>query len=317
MLRYVQYAMVGAGLASCAPHYARLGPLDPSDAWAPGAVHHIDVRGVDVAYIDEGPRGGTPIVLVHGLSSWMGFWEYQVADLSRDHRVLALDLPGYGASGHPDAPYSPPWYADLIDAWLDQLGVDRAVVVGHSMGGQISITLALNHPERVDRLVLSAPAGIETFKPGAARWMKTWWHEERALEATPDELRGTFYNAVFNRRDPGVERLLEERVRMGMHPSFEGTAVAVSRSIAGMVNHPVHDRLGELRQPTLLVFGTDDKMIPNPVFTGGATRAVAEEGRRLIPNCNLVMLRGAGHTVHHDDPAGFNAAVRAFLSEKR
>ena len=103
---------------------------------------------------------------------------------------------------------------------------------------------------------------------------------------------------------------------MGMHPSFRSTAVAVSRSIAGMVNHPVHDRLPEIRQPTLLIFGTDDKMIPNPIFTGGATRAVAEEGHRLIAGSKLVLLRGAGHTVHHDDPAGFNAAVRSFLAEK-
>lgn len=315
MLRYVQYAMLGMGLAQPGSLGA-LPPMAPDEVWAPGAVHHRLVYGVDVAYIDEGPKDAPTVVLIHGLSSWMGFWEYQVADLAKDHRVLALDLPGFGASGRPDAPFTPPWFAGIVDGWLGALGVDHAVIVGHSMGGQVAMTLALEHPARVSGLVLSAPAGIEVFKPGAARWMKTWWHEERALEATPDELRGTFYNAVFNRRDAGVDRLLEERVRTGKDPSFRGTAVAVSRAIAGMVNHPVHDRLGEISQPVLLVFGTDDHMIPNPVFTGGATRAIAEEGHRLLKGSQLVMLHGAGHTVHHDDPEGFNLAVRSFLGGK-
>jgi pimeloyl-ACP methyl ester carboxylesterase len=316
MLRYVQYAMLGMGLGANHGNLANAPAMAPEELWTPGELRHMQVNGIDIAYIDEGPRDAPPLVLVHGLSSWIGFWEYQVAEFAKDHRVLALDLPGFGASGRPDAPYSPPWYADLVDDWLAALRVEKATVVGHSMGGQIAITLALEHPARVERLVLAAPAGIETFKPGAARWMKNWWHEERALEATPDELRGTFYNAVFNRRDPGVDRLLEERVRLGRHPSFRGTAVAVSRCIAGMVNHPVHDRLTEIGQPALIVFGTDDRMIPNPVFNGGATKTVAEEAHRLIRGSSLVMLRGAGHTVHHDDADGFNRAVRTFLGEK-
>jgi pimeloyl-ACP methyl ester carboxylesterase len=316
MLRYVQYALLGTGVAACAPKFAAMAPMSPDQAWAPGTVRHATVRGVDVAYIDEGPRGGTPIVFVHGLSSWMGFWEHQVGELSRDRRVMALDLPGFGASGRPDAPYSPPWYADVVLGWLDGLGVDRFVLVGHSMGGQVAITVALRSPDRVERLVLSAPAGIETFRPGATRWMKDWWTETRALEASEDELRATFYGAVFNRKDEGTERLLEERVRMAGDPSFRGTAVAVSRSIRGMLDHPVHDRLGELSMPTLVVYGTDDKMIPNPVFTGGSTRSIAEEAQRSIPDATMVLLKGAGHTVHHDDPEGFNRAVRGFLGER-
>ena len=178
------------------------------------------------------------------------------------------------------------------------------------------MTLALEHPERVEQLVLAAPAGIETFDRGAAKWMKTYWHEERATHARETELRTTFSTLVFNRMDEGVERLLEERVRMADTAAFRGTSVAVSRSVGGMLDHPVVDRLGSLSMPTLLVFGTDDRMIPNAVFTGGRTRAIAERGKALIPDCTLVLLPGAGHTVHHDDPDGFNAAVRSFLAQQ-
>ncbi len=266
----------------CVPRYSSLPALQPDGLWAPLPLQHVDVAGVDIAYVDSDSTAGddkTPLVFIHGLSSYLGFWEYQLPELSRDRRVLALDLPGFGASGRPDAPYTPPWYGDVVVDWMDAIGLDRAVLVGHSMGGQIALTVALEHPERVEALVLAAPAGFETFKPGAARWMKDWWTEGRATEASEAELRATFETLVFNRKDAGTERLLEERVRMSGTPAFRGTSVAVSRAVAGMLDFPVADRLSEIGVPTLIVYGTDDRMIPNPVFTGGRTRGIAE-GRR-------------------------------------
>lgn len=302
-------------LAGCAVRYSHLPPLEPAELWAPLPVQHVDVGGLDIAYVDSG-GDGTPVVFIHGLSSWMGFWEYQIPVFAEKHRVLALDLPGYGASGRPDAPYTPPWYADVIDEWLGGLGIPEATLVGHSMGGQIAMTLALRHPNRVERLILSAPAGFERFSPGAARWMKDFWTETRALETREEEMRVTFSTMVFNKMDAGTERLLEERVRMQHTDAFAATSVAVSRSIAGMVDHPVLDQLDQLDVPTLIVFGTDDHMIPNPVFNGGSTRAIAETGRDAIRNSQLVLIPGAGHTVHHDEPDAFNAAVADFLRKK-
>lgn len=313
-------------LAGCAPRYAHLPAIEPAELWTPGAVHHavVDteaVAGVRVAYVDSAAAGvvprdpdATPLVFVHGLSSSMGFWEYQVPHFQEQRRVLAVDLPGYGASSRPDAPCTPPWYAEVLAAWMDEVGLERVIIVGHSMGGQIALTFALQHPERLDGLVLSAPAGFERFGPGAADWMKRYWHEGRALEAREEELRATFTQLVFNRTDEGVERMLRERVQLGRSEAFQGTSVAVSRSIAGMVDHPVLDRLGEIRTPTLIIYGSQDRMIPNPVFTGGRTRTVAERGHRAIAGSQLVMLKGAGHTVHHDDPDGFNQAVDWFLA---
>lgn len=312
-------AMMGLLTAmACAPKYSVMPAIQPDDLYTPLPVQHMDVAIgdalVDVAFVDSDPASSdVPIVFIHGLSSYMGFWEHQLPHFARSRRVLALDLPGYGASGRPDAPYTPPWYADVVASWLDALSIDRAVIVGHSMGGQIAITFALTHPEQVDRLVLAAPAGLERFSRGAADWMKDYWHEGRALHATEAELRATFTSVVFNRPDEGVERLLEERVRMRSTPAFRGTSVAVSRSIAGMLDHPVADRLSGIAAPTLIVFGTDDRMIPNPVFNGGATRSVAQRGAAAIPGAELAMLPGAGHTVHHDAPDEFNRLVADFL----
>ncbi|MBM4368869.1 MAG: alpha/beta hydrolase, partial [Deltaproteobacteria bacterium] len=206
-----------------------------------------------------------------------------------------------------------PWYADVVSHWMFAVGVERATVVGHSMGGQVAMELALRHPERVERLALSAPAGFEDFAPGAASFMKSFWTESRAMESSEEQVRANFVGMVFNEVDEGVERLIQERVRLGLNPRFAGTSVAVSRSIAGMVDHPVGDRARGIAVPTLIVYGSDDRMIPNPVFTGGRTRAVAERAHQLVPHSRLVVIEGAGHTVHHDAPRAFNAALEEFL----
>jgi len=299
--------------ASCAPRYHDLEPLEPRQLWSPLPVQHVEVNGVDIAYVDSG-GDKPPLVMVHGLSSYLSFWEYQIPYYAQRYRVIALDLPGYGQSGRPDAPYTPPWYAEVVADWMAAIGVERAPIMAHSMGGQISLHMALSHPERVGALLLAGPAGFERFTPGEADFIKSYWTESQALHATEQELRATFTTVVFNRPADGVERLLQERVRMGKTTAFRGTSVAVSRSIAGMLDHPVLDRLGEITVPTLIVYGSDDRMIPNPVFHGGRTRAVAEVGRQGIDGAELVMLPGAGHTVHHDDPDGFHRAVDTFLA---
>lgn len=300
-------------LSAFASKYHTLPPLAPEDLQSPMERKYIDVQGVKIAYVDSG-SDKPPLVFIHGLSSYTGFWSKQLDEFTDTHRVLALDLPGYGASARPDAPCTPPWYSEVVFDWLDALEIDTASLVGHSMGGQIAITMTLDHPERVETLTLSAPAGFETFDGGSARWMKTWWHEGRATHSGEREVRNAFTTAVFNRTDEGVEKLIEERVRLGKHPAFEGTSVAVSRSIAGMFDHPVAHRLGEVRVPTLIVFGTQDRMIPNPIFNGGRTKQIAEQGHRAIPHSQLVLIPGAGHTVHHDAPDDFNAALKSFLT---
>lgn len=304
-------------LAGCGPKYAHLGPLEPEQLWSPLPVQHVDVGGVDVAYVDSGGTGPV-LVMVHGLSSYLSYWEYQIPHYQElGYRVVALDLPGYGQSARPDAPCTPPWYADVVVGFLDAKGFDKVALMAHSMGGQISLTLALAHPERVAGLVLAAPAGIERFTRGEAQFLSNFWTEDRALHTSEEELRYTFTKVVFNRPDEGVERLLQERVRMQSTPAFQGTSVAVSRSVAGMVNHPVVDHLGSLAVPTLVVYGTDDRMIPNPILHGGRTEEIARQAERAIPGVKVVRVPGAGHTVHHDAPDAFHAAADPFLAALR
>ena len=84
-----------------------------------------------------------------------------------------------------------------------------------------------------------------------------------------------------------------------------------------MIDHPVFERLGEIKHQTLVIYGTEDRMIPNPIFTSGRTRAIAERGVSAMTNARLIMLAGAGHTVYHDAPEPFNKAVHSFLGDDR
>lgn len=307
--------------AAAGPQYGHLPPLAPGDLWSPlpRRTVRVDVGGIPltVAYVDsgapEGDPGNPPIVLVHGLSSWTAFWEHQIPAFARTRRVLALDLAGHGASDRPDAPYTMAWHADVVFAWLDALGVDRAVWCGHSMGGQIALTAALAAPERVASLVLAAPAGIERFDAAEAEWLTRFYSEDRTYDTAEDELATSFRTLVFNRVDDGVERFLRERVQMRGTPGLRGLSRAVSRSIAGMLRGPVYERLPELVPPALVVFGTDDRLIPNPVFHPGPTEAIARLAHQRIGRCEQAMIHGAGHTVHHDAPELFNRVVARFL----
>ncbi|MEQ1505536.1 MAG: alpha/beta hydrolase [Myxococcota bacterium] len=305
--------MIALWLWGCVPHYADLPPLGTSELATRWPMRQVEVDGVRIAYVDSG--GDLPVLLfVHGLSSSLSFWDLQLDAFRDRYRVIALDLPGFGASDRPDAPYTPPWYADTVVSFLDALGIDRVTWVGHSMGGQIGLHAALRHGDRLDALVLAAPAGFERFTPGEARWMKTYWTDGRSLEADEPAIRANFTALVFNRHDALVEQWIAERVRLRDTDAFRGTSVAVARCVAGMLDHPVLDRLGEVATRTLIVYGTRDHLIPNPIFHGGRTRTIAEAGRDRLPNAELVLIPGAGHGVQHDAPDAFDAAVTAFLT---
>lgn len=306
-------AILALGLSACVPTYHHLPAIQPTELYAPVPYQWTTVDDMTLAFQDTGGDG--PVILwVHGLSSYASFWEYQIQAFP-DHRSIALDLPGYGASDRPDAPYTMEWFAEVVLSFMDTLDLDQVILAGHSMGGQIALTAALEHPGRFDALVLSAPAGFESFSRGHRDWLSDYWTETRAMDATEPHIRTHFSRLTFAVTDDGVERLIEERVRMRSTDAFAGTSVAVARSISGMLNGPVRDRLGEIETPTLVVFGTHDALIPNPVFNGGRTRTIAQFGADALPNSDLVMVKRAGHTVHHDDADAFNTAVTEFLGQ--
>jgi pimeloyl-ACP methyl ester carboxylesterase len=280
----------------------------------PMPVSHVVVDGVQVAFSDVGV-GEPALLLIHGLGSYMPVWQRNVDALAERHRVVAIDLPGYGKSSKANYAYSMAFYARVVDGVIGALGLKRVVLVGHSMGGQIAMTHALRYPGKAEALVLVAPAGFERFGPGEGQWLAEAVDKEYVAR-TPAE--AVYANVAVNfwAMPKEARFMVDDRLKVIGGPDFDAYAYAVSRSVYAMVHEPVLERLGDIRVPALVVFGSDDGLIPNPVLHGGNTREVAEGGTRRLPRGRLVMIPRAGHMVQFERPVEFDAAVLDFLQQE-
>jgi len=278
----------------------------------PDDVQATTLDGRDIAYVDRGE--GAPLLFVHGLGSNLSLWRETMAAFADEHRVLALDLPGYGCSDKDDVPATMSFFADTVAAFLDERGIEDATYVGVSMGGQVGLTLALEAPERLRRLVLVSPAGIEPFAPEEAEAVKNATTTESILSSTDEQVR---QNVALNFAQWSDEHawLIEQRHALSERDDFEAYAKANARSVAGMLDGDVRDRLGEVDVPALVFFGAGDKLIPNRYLHETLTTAdVAERARKALPTARVRLVDGAGHLLMLERPALFHEEMRAFLN---
>ena len=277
-------------------------------------VQTVQIRNLEVAYLEAGVGNEDTLVLIHGLGSNAKAWLRNLDAWGRTHHVIALDLPGYGMSTKGDLPYSLSFYAQVIVEMLDALGVEKADWGGHSMGGQIALVAALEHPEKVEKLVLFAPAGIERFEEGEGQWLEGAVTPEFVADTT---IRNIAVNLHANFHDTPDDALfmITDRIRIRGARDFEEYAYAVSRNVGAMIAEPTQERLGEVTQPTLIVFGEYDGLIPNPYLHGGRTVDVGRRGEEEIPNAILLMVDDAGHFVQFEGSEVVNPAVAEFITD--
>ena len=269
--------------------------------------------GIEVAYADEG-SGGTPLIFIHGLGSYLPAWLHAVNGLKDDYRCIAIDLPGYGKSDKGAYGYDMTFFSDAVVGVMDGLGLEEAVLVGHSMGGQIAMSVALRYPGRVERLVLAAPAGLEPFTEGEKQWFREVMTVDGVKLTPPQQIRANLTGNFYNMPE-SAEFMVTDRIAMRGAPDFEWYCYAVVRSVHGMVDEPVYEVLERITQPTLIVFGEHDNLIPNPYLHGGRSAEIGRIGLTRIPNSTLTMVEDAGHFVMFEKAGEFNTAVRSFLSQ--
>jgi pimeloyl-ACP methyl ester carboxylesterase len=271
----------------------------------------VTIGGRSVNVIELG--SGSPVVFIHGLAgSWQN-WLEQLPVFAREHRVIAFDLPGFGESEMPAEKITISGYGRFVEALLDELGVSSAAVVGNSMGGFIGIELAIRFPQRVERLVLVSAAGLSieyqrneravallnTLDARLAAY--TGWVASRsdALARRPGSRRMIF-GIVAHRADLLPGPLVAEQVRGSGKPGFVP-------ALDALTDYPIRDRLGEIACPVLIVWGSEDKLVP---------ARDADEFARLIPNSRKVVWKETGHVAMLERPAAFNRLVEAFLAEE-
>ncbi|MGQ4419202.1 alpha/beta fold hydrolase [Streptomyces sp. SAS_269] len=255
----------------------------------------LDVAGAVLTYDDEGPRDGAavPLVFVHGWTANRHRWDHQVAHFSAGRRVIRLDLRGHGESTGAGVRTVAELATDVL-ALLDHLEVERFVLVGHSMGGMISQTIALSHPERVERMVLVNSIGRMTYSRGRGLLMA-------ASTLAPYKL---FIAANIQRAfAPGHPR---EEVREYIRASAETPREVVMTLYGAMRAFDVLDRAGEIRTPTLMVHGYHDIQLPVRQMLRLA---------KAYPDA-VVRIIDAGHELPVEKPAELTAVLDTFLTPK-
>ncbi|MBX7078540.1 MAG: alpha/beta fold hydrolase [Nannocystaceae bacterium] len=285
----------------------------------PMATQQLAVGTASIAVHDSGAPANAPadartLVLVHGLGSSMPAWSENLAALSARHRVVAIDLPGYGKSSKGNYDYSMAFFAKAVRGVVRELGLSHVVLVGHSMGGQIAMTYALEYPQDVDALVLSSPAGLERFADGEAHWLASATTPEFTCKADAEAV-WLRHMQNFHRAPKSAEFMVRDRLAVVGGPDFEAYCNAVSRSVAGMLDGPVADRLRDLELPTLVLFGEYDNLIPNPFLHGGSTERLAKKAVDTMRDGQLVMLERAGHFAQYEAADAWNSAVLRFLDD--
>jgi pimeloyl-ACP methyl ester carboxylesterase len=275
-----------------------------------------------VAFVELNPQGARTIVFVHGMSAQLRHWQYQLdAFAAAGYRVLALDLPGYGKSDKPGSfPYTMEALADVLLELLDRQAVAQPIIVGHSMGGHLALSLAIRHPGRVGALVLTNSAGLEAF----SRRERAWFEKVTTLGSMGGSLSeyalwGTFRLRLFSRWRDELRWLIEERVRLQRSGAeFEQSLYAMVKCVRSMSQTEfTRQHLRQLALPTLIVFGADDRLIPNAELHGGTTRGLMAGAQRKLRGSTLVGLSRCGHMPQLDCPVEYNRAVLGWLATAR
>ncbi|MCF6472157.1 alpha/beta fold hydrolase [Nonomuraea sp. MG754425] len=253
--------------------------------------------GGELHVCQDGPRDAPALLLIHGSASSARSWEPMVPLLTGAHRVIRIDLLGHGRSAKPaDGDYALPQQARRIGAALDRLGVEHAVVAGHSSGGAVATALAEERPGLVSALALvNTGPSLDAFIPaesapiGPAQWPPT------------DEQLRRFASTGFSRAGYRIPHDLLDEVRAMTYHSFTSTMLATR---AYLEQRTLPDRLKVLGKPLLVIFGADDRR----------WRSSSAAGYRTVPGATVELLPGLGHSPLLEDPPRTAAPLLAFTA---
>jgi pimeloyl-ACP methyl ester carboxylesterase len=273
----------------------------------PSLQRTLDIGGQRVNVLDTG--GGRPTLLfLHGWSSNWQIFLLNIAAFMDTHRVISLDLPGFGASEMPEGEISIQGYARLVDEVCDALGVERVTVVGNSMGGFIGAELAISSGTRVDRLVLVSAAGLSTEElpraplVAAARLVAAGLPVAQRFESAVvhrPRLRRAAMQFVVRYPEKLSVPLAQELVLSAGRPGFVA-------GLSAILDYSYRDRLPEIEIPVLIVWGRNDILVP----VGDATRYADLIG----PNARVEIFEDTGHAPMIERPTRFNELLRGFLA---
>jgi 2-hydroxy-6-oxonona-2,4-dienedioate hydrolase len=270
----------------------------------------IVAAGIAVAVFETGSTANDArtLVLVHGLGHWtQAAWDVLVPLLDPQLRIVAFDLPGFGASDKPDARYDTAFFGQVIGAILDQVAPASFILCGHSLGGYIAANYAAAHSERVERLILIAPAGFlraarfvyALLGSQLARWFFTRRPGRRFVDRTLNQSVVDPASIPLAIRDRAFAYATQSEVRRAFAAVYTG-------AIQDFRQAPVvHGRLRAWTGPTLIIWGRRDRYIPIKAL---------KTARTVYPQAEVVIAENTGHLPMVEEAPLVAAAIERFLN---
>ncbi|MCX6311608.1 MAG: alpha/beta hydrolase [Bacteroidetes bacterium] len=285
--------------------------------WSTQSFIAIKNPELKIAFHDSGnvhsdTQATKPVLFfVHGLGLSSTMWKYVVEHLEYNYRCIAIDLPGHGASWNQRGNFSMTFYAQVVRSVIEEMKLTDITLVGHSLGGQVSVIAALQMPAIVSRLVLVSSAGIESFTNEESG--KIIQGAEFIYQA-PSDINKIIasYAPHFSMHGERIRELIDDNI-IQQTERFSSFREMIIASIKGMLHEPIIAFLQHLHQPVLVLYGEKDQLIPNkwlhPLMTHlqiteTAKHKIIKSTIELIPNC--------GHYLPFEQPQIFSDKLHQF-----
>lgn len=258
----------------------------------------VTVFGAKINYVEAGDAAKPKVILLHGLGGSLANWATNTGALAQSYHVIALDQVGFGKSDKPNLKYRVGTYVDFLDKFMAELKIEKASLVGNSMGGWVAGLMAIRYPNRVEKIVLADAAGIVPENISEAQIYQL-------NNSTRDEIRTNmkliFANPVLQNNEALVDQFMTARVMA----NDGGTINSLIESIKRKEDF-LNTRLAEIKKPTLIIWGKQDGLLPV---------ADAYTLNKGITGSELVVFDQCGHVPQFEKSSDFNKKVLEFLAK--
>lgn len=270
-------------------------------------------NNLDIAYFNEG-MGEKNILFIHGLGSNKKAWLNIIPKLSENYTLYALDLPKF-LDTEDVSNVGMKKYAECVRMFMEELKIEKAVICGHSMGGQIAVHFALSNLELTEKLILLAPAGLEEFNEEEVKWFDTYVTKAFFLSQTDEQIKRNFdINFYGNAIPQSAAFMLSDRLELKKDTiSYERYADYIVACVQSMLKEPIIDLLPELKSQTLVVFGENDLLIPNTILHPALQVEDVLDNANYIPHVKTSLFDQTGHFIQWDRPKLLSEIITQFI----
>ena len=280
----------------------------------PFSTNFIKLNNYEIAFIDQGTSDNI-LLFIHGLGSYLKAWDRNIPELKKHFRCIALDLPGYGKSSKEIHSGSVSFYVEMLNQFIAKLKLKNVSLVGHSMGGRIASAYAIENPDQIDKLILVASAGFETFNKQEIELLKKIISPDILFKTSDHQIRIN-YRINFFRMPVEAEEMIADRILIKNDEEFYNYCINVSNSLFGLLYAPVFKRLKEISIPVLILFGKNDQLIPNKSIHQVTTEEIAYLGAAQVRKSKVMLLDECGHFLQYEKPDEFNSQIISFFHEQ-